>query len=50
MDGSLLIGQTVVAADDAARATDPVDEAADVADLSGGGGGAQSGHRDEFCG
>ena len=45
LDESLLIGETVVASDDAVRAADPVDEAADVCDLSGGGGGAQSGHR-----
>ena len=50
LDESLLIGETVVTSDDAARAADPVDEAADVGDLSGGGGGAQSGHRDEFRG
>ena len=49
-DESLLIGETVVASDDAVRAADPVDEAADVGDLSGGGSGAQSGHCDEVYG
>ena len=44
LDESLLIGETVVASDHASRAADPVDEAADVGDLSGGGSGAQSGH------
>ena len=46
----LLVGETVVPADDAAGAADPADEAADVAVLGGGGGGAQSGRRDQFCG
>ena len=50
LDESLLIGETVVASDDAVRAADPVDEAADVGDLSGGGSGAQSGHCDEVYG
>ena len=46
----LLVGEAVVAADDAAGAADPVDEAADVADLGGSGGGAQSGQCYKLCG